>query len=53
MDLNDLWLLDQKPFNVSRNHVLIDLDAEGTVVVRDRGSHLGCQVNDAPVDRRT
>lgn len=49
MDLNDLWLLDQKPFNVSRNHLQIDLDAEGAVVVRDRGSHLGCEVNDVQI----
>jgi CRP-like cAMP-binding protein len=45
MDLNDLWLIDQKPLNVSRNHCHIDLD-RGQVVVRDRGSHLGCIVND-------
>jgi CRP-like cAMP-binding protein len=49
MDLNDLWLLDQKPFHVSRNHLQIDLDPDGTVVIRDRGSHLGCEVNDVPI----
>ncbi|MGL6095131.1 MAG: cyclic nucleotide-binding domain-containing protein [Fimbriiglobus sp.] len=45
MDLNDLWLMDQKPLNVSRNHCQIEID-KGNVVVRDRGSHLGCIVND-------
>ena len=53
MDLNDLWLLDQKPFNVSRNHCLIDLTADGKVVVRDRGSHMGCEVNDVQVGGKT
>jgi Cyclic nucleotide-binding domain/FHA domain len=45
LDLNDLWLLDDKPYNVSRNHCEIHVDREGPVV-RDRGSHLGCVVND-------
>jgi len=53
MDLNDLWLLDQKPFNVSRNHCLIDLAADGAVVVRDRGSHMGCEVNDEKIGGKT
>ena len=46
--LNDLWLLDVKPYNISRNHCEIDADGEG-VIVRDRGSHLGCLVNDEPI----
>jgi CRP-like cAMP-binding protein len=45
LDLNDLWLLDGKPFNVSRNHCEIHVDGSG-LVVRDRGSQLGCVVND-------
>lgn len=45
LDLNDLWLLDEKPYNISRNHCEIDADKEG-LLVRDRGSHLGCLVND-------
>lgn len=45
LDLNDLWLLDEKPYNVSRNHCEIDADPDG-VLVRDRGSHLGSGVND-------
>jgi CRP-like cAMP-binding protein len=45
LDLNDMWLLDDKPYNVSRNHCEIHVDREGPLV-RDRGSHLGCIVND-------
>jgi hypothetical protein len=44
-DLNDLWLIDDKPYNVSRNHCEIAVNREG-LIVRDRGSHLGCIVND-------
>ena len=33
------------PFRVSRNHCEIDLARDGTVVVCDRGSFLGCLVN--------
>lgn len=44
-DLNDLWLLDSRPFNVSRNHLAIDLWGEGRFVVKDRGSLLGTIVN--------
>ena len=51
LDLNDLWLLDEKPYSVSRNHCEVHLDARGPVV-RDRGSHLGCVVNDAPIGGR-
>jgi hypothetical protein len=46
---NDLWLPDEKPYNVSRGHAAIELAPDGTVVVRDRGSQLGCLVNDAPL----
>ncbi len=45
LDLNDLWLLDREPFNVSRNHVSIELQGN-SVVVKDRGSSLGTHVND-------
>jgi hypothetical protein len=51
LDLNDLWLLDEKPYNVSRNHCEILVDREGPLV-SDRGSHLGCIVNDAPIGGR-
>jgi len=44
-DLNDLWLIDDKPYNISRNHCEIAVNREG-MIVRDRGSHLGCIVND-------
>jgi hypothetical protein len=50
-DLNDLWLLDTIPFQVSRNHCEIDVDREGPLV-RDRGSHLGCLVNDERIGGR-
>ena len=36
MDLNDLWLLDAKPYNVSRNHCEILVDNMGPQVC-DRG----------------
>jgi hypothetical protein len=36
------------PYNVSRNHCEIDLSHEG-LIVRDRGSHLGCLVNDTAI----
>jgi hypothetical protein len=48
LDLNDVWLLDDMPYNVSRNHCEIDLSHEG-LIVRDRGSHLGCLVNDTAI----
>jgi hypothetical protein len=51
LDLNDVWLLDDKPFNVSRNHCELDLSQRG-IVVRDRGSHMGCIVNDEPIGGR-
>ena len=41
---NDLYLQDFPPFNVSRNHFLID-KVEGRYVVIDRGSRLGTIVN--------
>jgi hypothetical protein len=52
LDLNDLWLLDRKPYHVSRNHCEIVVDQHGPIV-RDRGSHLGCIVNETPIGGRT
>lgn len=49
LDLNDLWLLDERPFLVSRNHLSIDAFDRGLFVVRDRGSFLGTIVNDEPI----
>ncbi len=46
LDLNDLWLIDKRPFHISRNHMLIDRIGEDRFVVRDRGSHLGTIVNE-------
>ena len=46
---NDLWLPEAKPYNVSRSHAAIELTPPGAVVIRDRGSRLGCVVNDEPV----
>lgn len=51
LDLNDLWLLDEKPFHVSRNHCEIVVDGDSPAVF-DRGSHLGCLVNDEPIGGR-
>jgi pSer/pThr/pTyr-binding forkhead associated (FHA) protein len=48
LDLNDLWLLDKMPYYISRNHCEIDVGRHGPLV-RDRGSYLGCVVNDKPV----
>jgi pSer/pThr/pTyr-binding forkhead associated (FHA) protein len=44
LDVNDLYLDDLPPFNVSRNHLSIDRTERG-VVLRDRGSALGTLVN--------
>jgi hypothetical protein len=51
LDLNDLWLLDDEPFNVSRNHCEIYVDGVGPAV-RDRGSALGCVVNETSIGGR-
>ncbi|MBS0265770.1 MAG: cyclic nucleotide-binding domain-containing protein [Planctomycetes bacterium] len=45
---NDLWLNDHPPYNISRNHATIDIEA-GEVVIRDRGSSLGLFVNELQV----
>lgn len=45
LDLNELWIIDQKPFQVSRTHLSIDQWEPGRYVVRDRGSYLGTTVN--------
>ncbi len=44
-DRNDLSIQDSKPFNVSRNHAAIDSMEDGSLVVVDRGSHVGTIVN--------
>lgn len=49
--LNDLWLMDDKPYTVSRNHCQIEA-VRGGLVVRDRGSQLGCVVNGRRVGGR-
>jgi hypothetical protein len=48
LDLNDLWLMDTGPYNVSRNHAQIEREADA-VIVRDRGSSLGIYVNDVHI----
>jgi hypothetical protein len=54
-DLNDWWLLDREPYNISRNHCLIDLRGND-VFIKDRGTSLGMWVNELRVgghlDRR-
>jgi pSer/pThr/pTyr-binding forkhead associated (FHA) protein len=47
-----LCLRDSPPFNVSRNHFLID-KVEGRYVVIDRGSHLGTIVNGKRIDAQS
>lgn len=44
-EINDLTLLDTRPFNVSRNHFSIESEPDG-IYVHDRGSFLGTIVND-------
>lgn len=44
LDLNELFLKDVKPYQVSRNHCSIERDGD-RLVVRDRGSYLGTVVN--------
>jgi CRP-like cAMP-binding protein len=44
--LNDLWLLDNAPFMVSRNHLTFLVLDGSRHVVRDCGSHLGTLVNE-------
>jgi CRP-like cAMP-binding protein len=45
LDLNDLWLIDQAPYHISRNHALLEREGD-VVIVKDRGSSLGTYVND-------
>ncbi|MFO0811103.1 MAG: cyclic nucleotide-binding domain-containing protein [Gemmataceae bacterium] len=52
MDLNDLWLLDTSPFNVSRNHLAIDFWDGSQLIVKDRGSVLGTIVNEVTIGGR-
>lgn len=47
-DSNDLWLEDRLPYNVSRNHALIDFN-DGKVILKDRGSSLGIMVNNTVI----
>ena len=36
---------DQQPYNISRNHALLEREGN-TVIVKDRGSSLGTHVNE-------
>jgi CRP-like cAMP-binding protein len=51
-DLNDLWLSDQLPFNVSRNHAVIERNGND-IIVKDRGSSLGMFVNESQIGGRS
>ena len=51
LDLNDVWLLDEPPYHISRNHCEIECDREGAFI-RDRGSQLGCIVNEQRIGGR-
>ena len=44
LEVNDLSLSDSPPFNVSRNHFVIERKTDG-VLIHDRGSYLGTIVN--------
>jgi CRP-like cAMP-binding protein len=48
VELNELWLVDQAPFNVSRHHAAIECKSPD-VSVEDRGSKLGIYVNDVHI----
>ncbi len=45
LDLNDLWLLDRPPFNIARNHCVIDVRGHD-VFIKDRGTATGLYVNE-------
>src|SRR4029453_14921742 len=47
-EVNDLYLSDTQPFNVSRSHFAIERVPDG-VQVRDRGSYVGTIVNGVPI----
>lgn len=48
LDLNDLWLVDRMPFNISRNHASLEQTPAG-IAIHDRGSSLGIFVNEAHI----
>ncbi|HEX3315434.1 MAG TPA: cyclic nucleotide-binding domain-containing protein [Gemmataceae bacterium] len=48
VDVNELWLVDQAPFNVSRHHAAIEFKSPD-VAIEDRGSRLGIYVNDTHI----
>ena len=50
IEVNDLQLPDMTPFNVSRDHFIIERAPDG-VQVRDRGSHVGTIVNGVQIGR--
>jgi CRP-like cAMP-binding protein len=47
-DINDLSINDEQPYNVSRNHALIQMN-NGEVLIRDRGSSRGIYVNEVHI----
>jgi hypothetical protein len=47
-DMNDLSINDEQPYNVSRNHALIQLN-QREVLIRDRGSSRGIYVNEVHI----
>ena len=48
LDVNELWLVDKAPFNVSRHHAAIEFKSPD-IAVEDRGSKLGIYVNDVHI----
>ena len=49
--LNDLFLKDRIPWNVSRNHCAIERRG-ATILIKDRGSNVGTIVNGTPIGVR-
>ena len=45
LEVNDMAFADPKPYNLSRNHFLIDKSDGGKIMVRDCRSSLGTIVN--------
>jgi hypothetical protein len=51
-EANDLWLVDQAPYSVSRTHMSIEREGD-QIFIKDRGSNLGTIVNDFPIGAKS
>ena len=52
LNLNDLYVPDSQPFQVSRNHCAIDMAPDDSFYIMDRGSTQGTIVNGKPIGRQ-